>query len=124
MARPKLPIDKDLVRKLARINCTMIEIASVCNCSVDTLERRFADIIKGEREVGKTSLRRWQWSSAEKGVPALLIWLGKQYLGQSDKIENEIKIPEPTVIKLFAGHGEMILGTKDSEQIDTKVKLK
>lgn len=33
---------------------------------------------------GKRSLRRWQMQTAEKGNVAMLIFLGKQYLGQKD----------------------------------------
>lgn len=33
---------------------------------------------------GKRSLRRWQMQAAEKGNTAILIFLGKQYLGQKD----------------------------------------
>lgn len=85
MARPLLDIDEDSVEKLAAIHCTMEEIASVVGCSVDTLERRFADTIKKGRDKGKTSLKRWQWKLAEKGNGTMLIWLGKQYLDQSDQ---------------------------------------
>jgi len=89
MARPRLNIDPALIEKLAHIQCTMEEMAFVCGCSVDTLERRYADIIKKQRNTGKTSLRRWQWEAASKGNTALLIWLGKQCLGQSDKVETK-----------------------------------
>ncbi len=34
------------------------------------------------------SLRRHQMKMAEKN-PTMLLWLGKQYLGQRDKFENE-----------------------------------
>lgn len=102
MARPKKEIDENLVKELARIFCTMEEIAAVCKCSVDTLERRFADIIKEGQKVGKTSLRRWQYQAAEKGNTVMLIWLGKQHLGQSDKIEsnNENKNIQKLVINM------------------------
>lgn len=90
MARPQIPIDPDVVEKLAAIHCTMKEIAAVVECSVDTLERRFAEIIKQGRDKGKTSLKRWQWKAAEKGNVTMQIWLGKNYLGQSDgKMEAE-----------------------------------
>lgn len=46
MAKPEIQIDEKTVEKLASILCTMEEIASVVGCSVDTLERRFADTIK------------------------------------------------------------------------------
>ncbi len=85
MARPPKKIDPRQVRTLARICCTMEEIGAVVGCSVDTLERRFADIIKSERECGRMSLRRSQWKKALAGHPTMLIWLGKQELGQVDK---------------------------------------
>jgi hypothetical protein len=91
MARPQLEIDEDTVEKLAAIHCTMQEIASVVGCSVDTLERRFADTIKVGKDKGKTSLRRYQWKAAEKGNVSMLIWLGKQLLGQKDKSDSEIE---------------------------------
>jgi hypothetical protein len=37
--------------------------------------------------VGRMSLRRKQWKAAEDGNTTMLVWLGKQYLGQSDKSE-------------------------------------
>lgn len=35
----------------------------------------------------RMKLRELQWKAADKGNPAVLIWLGKQYLGQSEKVE-------------------------------------
>jgi hypothetical protein len=84
MARPKKLIDPEQVATLARIDCTMIEIAAVVKCSVDTLERRFADVIKAAREEGNSSLRRRQHELAMDGNPTMLIWLGKQRLGQKE----------------------------------------
>jgi len=91
MANP-LPIDEKVVLGLASIGCTMKEIGAVVGCSVDTLERRFADVIEKGRESGKSSLRRMQWKAAEKGNVSMLIWLGKQILGQRDKSNEEIEI--------------------------------
>lgn len=91
MARPKKKIDQSLVEKLASIHCTMAEIASVCDCSVDTLERRFAEAIKKAKDKGKSSLRRLQWESAQKGNNTMLIWLGKQILGQRDQPLEDYK---------------------------------
>lgn len=87
MARPKIEIDQELIRKLSSIHCTMNEMASVAGCSVDTLERRFADTIKKGKDEGKASLRRMQWEAAQKGNITMLIWLGKQLLGQRDMVE-------------------------------------
>ena len=46
IGRPRLQLDEEQIINLAKINCTMNEIASVMKCSVDSLERNFADIIK------------------------------------------------------------------------------
>jgi hypothetical protein len=87
--RPKFKIDYDLVKKLASIHCTQEEIASILGCSVDTLQRdeEFCGIYKREIDNAKASLRRLQFKSAEQGNPTVLIWLGKQLLGQRDKQE-------------------------------------
>ena len=49
MGRPEKNIDHEIVEKLASIMCTMNEIATFVDCSVDTLER-FADVIKEDKE--------------------------------------------------------------------------
>lgn len=95
MARPVLELDEDIIDKLASIHCTMEEIASVVGCSVDTLERRYADLIKSAKNKGKSSLRRLQWQNAQKGNVGMQIWLGKQLLGQKDISRIEMsEIPE------------------------------
>ncbi len=82
----KLP----LVRKLASIQCTDEEIAAGIGCSQDTLARGRkrepdldAAILEG-RANGRMSLRRAQYQRAMEGNPAMLIWLGKQILGQRE----------------------------------------
>lgn len=114
MARPKKTIDENLVRKLATILCTMEEIAAICECSVDTLERRFADVIKKAKEVGKSSLRRLQWESAQKGNITMQIWLGKQHLEQRDR--TDVKTYEWQKPKLTDGDQQDRLGpSKDKK---------
>lgn len=90
MARPKKNIDYELVKKLAEIQCTQEEISNVLDISVRTLQRdkEFCRIYNIAREQGKMSLRRWQFKRAEQGSDKMLIWLGKQHLGQRDVIEN------------------------------------
>lgn len=87
VGRPRLDIDPNIVKEMAGIGCTIREIATVMGCSRDTIERHFAEeIVKGQEE-SKAKLRRRQWQSAMGGSPAMLIWLGKQMLGQADKQE-------------------------------------
>lgn len=89
MGRPRKEVDMALVGRLAEIQCTEEEIASVLAISVDTLTRQptFAEVYKTAKEKGKSSLRRIQWKLAENNT-AMAIWLGKQYLGQTDKVET------------------------------------
>lgn len=98
--RPKKILTEEaikLVENLARIMCTEEEIATILDVSLDTLHNKENDvlfrsaILKG-RTVGKQSLRREQFRLAMKGNVKMLIWLGKQYLGQSDRlipVDNE-----------------------------------
>lgn len=39
---------------------------------------------------GRASLRRQQYILAKEGDRTMLIWLGKQYLGQTDKVEEKV----------------------------------
>lgn len=102
MARPKKNIDAEEVYKLAKLGCKNEEIAAWFNCTADTIERRFApELAKGKSEM-KMSLRRWQLRAAENGNASLLIWLGKQILGQRDNdilSSEEIKEIEIKVTK-------------------------
>ena len=41
----------------------------------------------------KIELRQKQWELAMMGNVQMLIWLGKQYLGQSDKVDNNWENP-------------------------------
>lgn len=82
--RPKLQLDKEQIKELAKIHCTMEEIAAVMKCSVNTLERGFGDIIKEAKKEGKTSLRRYMWLNAKKGNTAMQIWLSKNLLGMHE----------------------------------------
>lgn len=91
--RPRKEIDQPTFEKLCEIQCTLEEIAGVLRVSEDTVERwcertyevGFADAYKKFSATGKTSLRRQQFELARKGNATMLIWLGKQYLGQTDK---------------------------------------
>lgn len=98
--RPQIALNEEQIRELARIQCTNTEIAAVMRCSQDTIERRFAGIIKEAREEGKSSLRRAQYQAAMKGNSAMLIWLGKHLLDQKDENHNKTSY-EPEVRELL-----------------------
>lgn len=89
MPRQKKEIDPEDVKKLAQLQCTNVEIAAFFGIDEKTVRRRFAEVIKEGKENGKVSLRRSQFILAKKS-PAMAIWLGKQYLGQVERIEYDI----------------------------------
>jgi len=88
VGRPKKELDTDMIEKLASIFCTNQEIATIVGCHPDTLADNFSEYLKKGRDKGKMSLRRMQWEKAQSGNTTMLIWLGKQMLGQKDKIET------------------------------------
>lgn len=94
--KPTKP-DWSQVEKLAALHCTGEEIAEFLGISYDTLERackremqmKLADYLAQKKSIGRTSLRRAQYTKAvNEGNTTMLIWLGKQWLGQTDKIEH------------------------------------
>ncbi len=109
MARPKIKINPEDVKKLASIGCTISEMASFFECSRDTIERRFAaEVLKG-RDGGKTRLRRLMWQSAEKGNAVMQIFLAKNVLGYSDKVDQTMQAE----VKVSDGHKFKFLEPKE-----------
>lgn len=92
--RPPTKIDWQEFDKLCEIQCTLREIAGWFDCSEDAIERAvkrvhkcgFAEYFSKKKARGRVSLRRMQLYTAENN-PTMQIWLGKQWLDQSDKKE-------------------------------------
>ena len=90
-------VDFDQLKKLCEIHCTKEEIIDFFEVSCDTLTRRvkelgylsFADYYTKNISKGKISLKRKQWDVAMDGDGQMLRWLGKQNLGQKERVENE-----------------------------------
>jgi len=81
-------IDRDLVYKLACIQCTPEEIAEVVGCSPAALKKRFKALLEKGKETGKQSLRRAMWEKAINGDTRVQIFLSKQYLGMKETPED------------------------------------
>lgn len=82
-------VDRELVWKLASMMCTIKEIADVVGLAEATVSKKFGDLIEKGRSQGKKALRRAQFEKAVADKdPRLLIFLGKQYLGQKDSPED------------------------------------
>ena len=88
MARPKKKVDREMLLALAERLMTTSEIAAVLKVSPDTIERRYHNELIQGRELGKASVRRMQFDAAQKGNVTMLIWLGKQILGQKDQVAH------------------------------------
>ena len=98
MGRPRKQIDKTEFEKLCFLQCTEREFCSWFDVSDETLNkwckenyegRTFLEVFKEKRENGLISLRRTQFQLAEKS-PAMAIFLGKNLLGQTDKMEQTV----------------------------------
>jgi hypothetical protein len=90
MGRPKAVIDLALAEELGQIHCTLSECAAVLGVAEKTLSNRadFLQVYKRGKEDGKASLRRMQLKAAKGGNVSMMIWLGKQLLGQREAPEN------------------------------------
>lgn len=58
----------------------------------------FSEYFTQKNILFKTSLRRAQFELAMKGNPTMLIWLGKQYLGQNEHTEVKFNASEVNAI--------------------------
>lgn len=95
VGRGKKPVPSAEVYKLAMIGCKDIEIADWFGIDSNTLRYNFSvELLKG-REALKQSLRRKQIDVAMSGNPTMLIFLGKNLLGQSD---NPIASQEAAIL--------------------------
>ena len=85
MARPtKYNIKGEEVQKLSKFGMTNVEIADFFGCDESLIRKSYSEYLTKGRAEMKLRLRQLQWKSAEKGNAVMLIWLGKQMLGQSD----------------------------------------
>ena len=89
--RPKMKLNAvgiRVIEALASVQCTHDEIAACLHTTKDTLYAKhnleaFSTAYEKGQELGKLSLRRYQFRLAA-GNPTMAIFLGKQYLGQSE----------------------------------------
>ena len=92
MARPKKKIEARQVQKLAEYGLNNTEIAEVYKVSEGTIRKGFSEFLTKGRLNVKIKLLRKQLEVAMKGNVSMLIWLGKNKLGQTDKVEESGEI--------------------------------
>lgn len=96
MGRRKAKIDWDKVDRMLMAGCDGMEISSFLGMHYNTFYNRvksdkkcdFSEYSQAKRSAGDSLLKMKQMDVAMTGDKSMLIWLGKQRLGQSDKKES------------------------------------
>lgn len=92
--RPKKEFNFEQFEKLCALHCTLNEIAGVMDISEDFIEysckrkykKNFSEVYRLKASKGKMSLRRRQFEAAMSGSVPMLIWLGKNWLKQAERV--------------------------------------
>jgi hypothetical protein len=107
--RPKIEIDWKVFETCCKLCATESEICGVLNIHSETLAKyvnekygkTFPETLKSLSDKTKLSLRRNQIRMSETN-PTMAIWLGKQYLGQTDKCDTTISGDKDNPLQLEA----------------------
>ena len=116
MTQP-LNLDIDIMKDLAKIHCTIEEIATIMNCSVQLLKNNqtYIDIIKKGKEEGRECLRRLQFKIAE-GRRAELLTDDQGNIIKDDKGKPMIDKPGYAPVPAMAIFlGKNLLGQTDQQ---------
>tara|TARA_R100000664_G_scaffold31744_1_gene45692 strand:- start:71 stop:451 length:381 start_codon:yes stop_codon:yes gene_type:complete len=95
MGRKKTNIEWKKIENMAVAGCNGQQISAAMGIHYNTLARRcqednkcdFSEYLQTKKEKGNNLLKQKQFDLALKGDRGMLIWLGKNRLGQSDKKE-------------------------------------
>jgi AraC-like DNA-binding protein len=99
MGRPEKVIDWKLLDSILQFGARLIDCSEVLEMSDDSIQNKIKEQFGctfseyRERKMSKMRMRllQKQFDVAMSGNTALLIWLGKQHLGQTDKVTQEIQ---------------------------------
>ncbi|OED34696.1 hypothetical protein AB832_06905 [Flavobacteriaceae bacterium (ex Bugula neritina AB1)] len=97
MGRKKITIDWTKVDKALIAGANGVQVASMLGVHPETLYDRckekfktdFSDYSRQKKEKGNLNLLTKQYDLAIEGDRGMLIWLGKQRLGQKDKHDHD-----------------------------------
>jgi len=109
---------------MLRAHCNGTSIAESIGVAPDTLYLRvqqvygmtFSAYAQIKKQEGQDALRLKQFQIAMEGDKTMLIWLGKQYLGQTERVESTMFLPEIKLETLNPAAAETIRETL--EQLD------
>lgn len=102
MAGKRKQLDVTQILALAKNGHTNEEIGALLGCSADTLERNYRSVLRAGKGQMIKGLRAAQYKAAESGNVQMLIWMGKQFLGQKDQ-QDITSGGEPIVVKNLYG---------------------
>ena len=91
--RPKHTFTEDQINQISQLalnGCQNNTIATIMGIDCETMLRHFKELLGKRRSERRNNLRKLQYDAAKKGNPALLIFLGKNELGQADKQEMSL----------------------------------
>jgi hypothetical protein len=89
LGRPRIMLDEELIARLIGKAFTVQYVAEYLGVSEDTLHRNYSGALRKGRVFRNGCLQAKQYQTAmAKNNVTMQIWLGKQWLGQKDKIEN------------------------------------
>ncbi len=84
IGRNKVVIPEEEVAELSKLHCTNKEMADFYDVPLQTFVDNFRDIITKSRVITKQRLRKAQLDLALNGDRTMLIWLGRNMLGQTE----------------------------------------
>ena len=88
MGRPvEYIVDEEKVELAASFGNTYEEISTLLDVPAELLRKSYSHYYRKGRDAMVDRLRKAQVNAAMSGNPTMLIWLGKQYMGQADKSE-------------------------------------
>lgn len=110
IGRPRAIIDWDKVDKFLIAGCSGVEIAGYFGIHYDVLykycriekEMNFSSYLTSKKAKGNSLLRAKQYEIAMSGDKTMLVWLGKNRLEQSDKIEKKLsgELTQKSILEL------------------------
>lgn len=95
--RPKIELDWNLINGVLQFGARLLDCSELCKVSDDVIQSRikeefgitFTEYRNRKMSSMRMKLLQKQFDVAMQGNIAMLIFLGKNHLGQADKIENK-----------------------------------
>ena len=94
---PPKEVNAGMLTMLAMKGNTQEDCAAILGCSVDTIQRNYRNAYEIGLQKCCASLRRKQVNMAMDGNVTMLVWLGKNMLGQRDRHELTGKDGAPLI---------------------------